>query len=123
MGPYCASKAAIDMLANVAADELGPAGVRVNTVQPSLVDTDLVTMITAEDHIRNDYLSQMPVSRVGNVDDIASVVRFLCGPESSWMTGANIPIDGGHHLRRGPDYGPIASALYGDAVDGVVARP
>jgi NAD(P)-dependent dehydrogenase (short-subunit alcohol dehydrogenase family) len=123
MGPYCAAKAAIDMLANVAADELGSAGVRVNTVQPSLVATDLVTMITAEDHIRNDYLSQMPVSRVGTVDDVAAMVRFLCGPESGWMTGANIPIDGGHHLRRGPDYEPIASALYGDAVNGLVARP
>jgi NAD(P)-dependent dehydrogenase (short-subunit alcohol dehydrogenase family) len=122
MGPYCAAKAAIDMLSNVAADELGPAGVRVNTVQPSLVDTDLVSMIVSVDEIVNDYLAQMPVAKVGDVDDVAAIVRFLCGPESGWMTGVNIPIDGGHHLRGGPDYGPIASALYGEAVNGVVER-
>jgi NAD(P)-dependent dehydrogenase (short-subunit alcohol dehydrogenase family) len=122
MGPYCASKAAIDMLCNVAADELGPKGVRVNTVQPSLVDTDLVSMIVTSQEIVDDYLAQMPVAKVGDVDDIAAVVRFLSGPESGWVTGTNIPVDGGHHLRGGPNYEPIARALYGEAVDGVVAR-
>jgi NAD(P)-dependent dehydrogenase (short-subunit alcohol dehydrogenase family) len=122
MGPYCASKTAIDMLCDVAADELGPSGVRVNTVQPSLVDTDLVSVIVASEEIVDDYLSQMPVAKVGDVDDVAAAVRFLCGPESSWVTGTHIPVDGGHHLRRGPNYEPLARALYGEAVDGVVAR-
>ena len=40
----------------------------------------------------------------GTVDDIAAAVRFLAGPESSWITGVNLPIDGGHHLRKGADY-------------------
>jgi NAD(P)-dependent dehydrogenase (short-subunit alcohol dehydrogenase family) len=121
MGPYCVSKAAIDMLVRVAADELGVAGVRVNSVQPGLVDTDLVSMIMAEDEIRGDYLDQMPIRRTGTVDDVAALVRFLLGPESGWITGENIGIDGGHHLRRGPNFEPAARAFFGDdAVEGRV---
>ena len=46
----------------------------------------------------------MPLERVGTVDDVAAAVRFLVGPESSWITGACVPVDGGHHLRRGANY-------------------
>lgn len=123
MGPYCVSKAAIDMLVRVTADELGVAGVRVNSVQPGLVDTDLVTFVVGDEQTRNDYLDQMPVRRIGTVDDVAALVRFLLGPESSWITGATINVDGGHHLRRGPNYEPVARALFGDdAVEGRVPR-
>ena len=52
----------------------------------------------------DDYLEQMPLGRVGTVNDVAEAVRFLAGSESSWITGACIPIDGGHHLRRGANY-------------------
>jgi NAD(P)-dependent dehydrogenase (short-subunit alcohol dehydrogenase family) len=114
MAAYCASKAGVDMLTRVAADELGELGVRVNSVQPSLVDTELASVLTGTDAIRDDYLEQMPVSRVGTADDIGSLVRFLLGPESSWITGATIPIDGGHFLRRGPDYEPLVRMFYGD---------
>ncbi len=116
MSAYCASKAGLDMLVRVAADELGPAGVRVNSVQPSLVDTDLVEVLTADRRIVDDYLSQMPVSRVGEVDDIAAAIRFLAGPEAGWITGVNLAVDGGHHLRRGPDYEPLVRAMYGHDV-------
>ena len=50
------------------------------------------------------YLANMPLGRVGTVNDVAEAVRFLAGPESSWITGACLPIDGGHHLRSGADY-------------------
>jgi NAD(P)-dependent dehydrogenase (short-subunit alcohol dehydrogenase family) len=46
----------------------------------------------------------MPLARVGTVADVAEAVRFLAGPESSWITGVSLAIDGGHHLRRGADY-------------------
>jgi NAD(P)-dependent dehydrogenase (short-subunit alcohol dehydrogenase family) len=105
MSAYCVGKAGIEMLVKVAADELGEHGIRVNAVQPGLVDTDLVGFITAGGKLLDDYLDQMPVARVGTVDDIASVVRFLAGPESTWITGQMIGIDGGHQLRRGPRYG------------------
>jgi NAD(P)-dependent dehydrogenase (short-subunit alcohol dehydrogenase family) len=101
---YGASKAGIDMLVKSAAEELGADGIRVNSVQPGIVDDELMAFITGGGALLDDYLAEMPLGRVGAVDDIASLVRFLAGPESSWITGANIPIDGGHHLRRGADY-------------------
>jgi NAD(P)-dependent dehydrogenase (short-subunit alcohol dehydrogenase family) len=107
MSAYCASKAAIEMLVKCAADELGEQGVRVNAVQPGIVDTDLVGFITAGGPILESYYENMPVARVGTVDDIAAAVRYLAGPESSWVTGQMLGIDGGHQLRRGPDYGPV----------------
>ena len=104
MSAYCVGKAGIEMLVKVAADELGEHGIRVNAVQPGLVDTELVGFITAGGKLLADYFDQMPVARVGTVDDIAAVVAFLAGPESTWVTGQMIGIDGGHQLRRGPRY-------------------
>jgi NAD(P)-dependent dehydrogenase (short-subunit alcohol dehydrogenase family) len=122
MGPYCVSKAGIDMLVRQTADELGRAGVRVNAVRPGIVETDLVSMVMDDEQVMGSYLDNMPVSRPGNVDDVASVVRFLLGEESSWVTGTSLSVDGGHHLRRGPDFEPAARAFFGDdAVEGRVA--
>jgi NAD(P)-dependent dehydrogenase (short-subunit alcohol dehydrogenase family) len=102
---YGASKAAIDMLCKYAAEELGRTGVRVNTVQPGIVDDELMAPITAGGPLLDDYLAEMPISRLGTVDDIAAAVRFLGGPESGWITGESLAVDGGHHLRRGANYG------------------
>ncbi len=102
---YGAAKAGIDTLCRYAAEELGATGVRVNSVQPGIVDDELMAFITAGGPLLDDYLAEMPISRVGTVDDIAAAVRFLAGPESTWITGVNLPIDGGHHLRRGANYG------------------
>lgn len=104
MSAYCVGKAGIEMLVKVAADELGEQNIRVNAVQPGLVDTELVGFITAGGKLYDDYLEQMPVPRVGTVDDIAAAVLYLASPESSWVTGQTLGIDGGHHLRRGPNY-------------------
>jgi len=123
MGPYCVSKAGVDMLVRQTADELGRAGVRVNAVRPGIVETDLVSMGMDDEQVMGSYLENMPVSRAGNVDDVASVVRFLLGPESSWVTGTSVSVDGGHHLRRGPDFEPAARAFFGDdAVEGRIER-
>ena len=67
-----------------------------------------------------DYLDQMPVRRVGQPGDVASLVRFLLGPESAWVTGTTISVDGGHHLRRGPNFEPAALAMWGDAAEGII---
>jgi NAD(P)-dependent dehydrogenase (short-subunit alcohol dehydrogenase family) len=123
MSAYCVGKAGIEMLVKVAADELGPSNIRVNAVEPGLVDTELVSFITAGGDLLDDYLKQMPVSRVGTVDDIAAAVRFLAGPESSWVTGEMLAVDGGHHLRRGPNYGLVVEPMYGDASRGLVEGP
>jgi NAD(P)-dependent dehydrogenase (short-subunit alcohol dehydrogenase family) len=102
---YGSAKAAIDMLCKYAAEELGASGVRVNTVQPGIVDDELMAPITAGGPLLDDYLEEMPISRVGTVEDIAAAVRFLAGPESAWISGESLAVDGGHHLRRGANYG------------------
>ena len=102
---YGASKAGIDMMCKYAADEFGPTGLRVNTVQPGIIDDELMSFITAGGPLLDDYLDGMPIRRVGTVEDVVAAVRYLAGPESTWITGVAFPVDGGHHLRRGADYG------------------
>ncbi len=102
---YGASKAGIDMLCKYAAEELGRTGVRVNTIQPGIVDDELMAPITAGGPLLDDYLAEMPISRLGTVEDIAAAVRFLAGPEAGWISGESLAVDGGHHLRRGANYG------------------
>jgi NAD(P)-dependent dehydrogenase (short-subunit alcohol dehydrogenase family) len=102
---YGSAKAGIDTLCQYAAEELGRTGVRVNSVQPGIVDDELMAPITAGGPLLDDYLAEMPISRLGTVEDIAAAVRFLAGPESGWITGVNLAVDGGHHLRRGANYG------------------
>lgn len=121
MSAYCVSKVGLEALIRTAADELGRAKVRVNAVRPGIVPTELAAPLEQDPEVLADYLAQMPVSRTGTVDDVGALVRFLSGPESSWITGQCIGVDGGHHLRRGPDVEHWARAVYGDAiVDGTI---
>ena len=124
MAAYCVSKAGLEALVRTAADELGRAGVRVNAVRPGIVPTELAAPLEQDPEVLADYLAQMPVSRTGTVDDVAALVRFLLGPEASWITGQCVGVDGGHHLRRGPNVEHWARALYGDdVVDGRLGPP
>ncbi len=116
MHAYCVSKAGVDMLVRNSADELGVSGVRVNSVCPGLVDTEIAQGLFNTDAVHQDYLDCMPIRRTGEPEDIASAVRFLCGPESSWITGVVLSVDGGHHLRRGPNYEPFSRAMFGDDI-------
>jgi NAD(P)-dependent dehydrogenase (short-subunit alcohol dehydrogenase family) len=113
MSAYCASKAGVEMLVRCAADELGGLGIRVNAVRPGLVPTDLAAPLAADDLVVADYLDQMPLGRLGTPDDIASAVRWLAGPESSWVTGQCVAIDGGHTLRRGPRIESMVERFFG----------
>jgi NAD(P)-dependent dehydrogenase (short-subunit alcohol dehydrogenase family) len=106
---YGVSKAGICFLTETAAEELGPLGIRVNAVAPGIIDDELMSFITAGGPLLDDYLAQMPLGRVGTVEDVAAAVRYLIGPESSFVTGETLGVDGGHHLRRGADY----SLLFG----------
>jgi len=120
-GAYGPGKAGIDHVCQVAAIELGASNVRVNSIRPGLVDTDLVGFITAGGEVLDDYMACMPIARVGTVEDIAAMARFLVGPESTWLTGQAINVDGGHSLTRGPSYRAILEPLYGpDALRGIV---
>ncbi|HXB37241.1 MAG TPA: SDR family oxidoreductase [Acidimicrobiales bacterium] len=106
---YGVAKAGICFLAETAGEELGPLGIRVNAVAPGIIDDELMSFITGGGPLLDDYLAQMPLGRVGTVEDVAAAVRYLIGPESSFVTGETLGVDGGHHLRRGADY----SLLFG----------
>ena len=116
MAPYCASKAGVEMLIKVAADELGSLGIRANAVRPGLVPTDMAMPLTDDGVVVDDYLDQMPLRRLGTVEDIAAGVRYLAGPESSWVTGQCFAIDGGHTLRRGPRIDSMIERFFGPEV-------
>jgi NAD(P)-dependent dehydrogenase (short-subunit alcohol dehydrogenase family) len=106
---YGVAKAGICFLTETAAEELGGSGIRVNAVAPGIIADELMAFITAGGPLLDDYLAQMPLGRVGTVEDVARAVRYLMGPESSFVTGETLGVDGGHHLRRGADY----SLLFG----------
>lgn len=125
MAPYSVAKAAIDMLVRNAADELGPFAMRVNGVRPGLVPTETSDPLVAHESTRDDYLAQMPLGRLGTVEDVAAAVRFLAGPESSWITGEMLNVDGGHTLRRGPNLDALLGVHFADALQarlGTAAR-
>jgi len=116
MAPYSVAKAAIDMLVRNAADELGAFGIRVNGVRPGLVPTGASDPLVSHEPTRDDYLAQMPLGRLGTVDDVAAAIRFLAGPESSWITGQMLNVDGGHTLRRGPNLDALLGVHFADAL-------
>ena len=102
---YGMAKAGIEMLVRYAAEELAGKGIRVNAVQPGIIDDELMAFITAGGALFDDYMAQTPLGRPGTVEDVAEAVRYLAGPESAWVTGTCLAVDGGHHLRRGANYG------------------
>lgn len=107
MTPYCVAKAGVNMLTRCAADELGPLGIRVNAVMPSLVDTPLVSMLMGDASVRAEYLSRIPMNRLGKPEDVGDFVAALLSDEAGWVTGQCIGVDGGHTLRQGPDLVPF----------------
>lgn len=121
LASYCMAKAGVEALIRVAADELGHLGIRVNGVRPGLTRTARnAALFETELHAR--FVEQKPLGRTGFPEDIASGIRYLAGPESSWVTGQSFAIDGGHELRRATDLEVGARSAWGDAaVDAALA--
>ena len=103
MAAYCSAKAAVAMLTQVAAMELGPHGIRVNAIAPGLVRTPLAGMLHDIAPIYDEFVANTPLGRSGTVDDVAGVAAFLAGPDSAWMTGELLLVDGGGHTKRYPE--------------------
>jgi 7-alpha-hydroxysteroid dehydrogenase len=103
-GAYPVAKAGIESMMQNAADEYGYAKVRFNAIQPGFMSTEVMAGIERGGPVWRSYVDQTPLGDVGDPDDIAQVARFLLSDESRWITGQMIAVDGGHSLRRGPDY-------------------
>ena len=103
MSAYCAAKAGISMLTQVAALELGPRGIRVNAVAPGFVHTPLTAPAAAVPGVVEEYLENTALGRAGTPEDIANAVLYLCSPAASWLTGEVLDLNGGAHLKRYPD--------------------
>lgn len=90
---YTASKWGLRGLVHAAATELGPRGIRVNAVHPGFIETEMTASAPAA--MRDAQLELTPLERFGEPDDVADVVAFLLSDSSAYVTGAEIPVDGG----------------------------
>jgi len=91
---YGTSKAALIQLTKQYAAELGNVGVRANVICPGPVETEMAKLVHSV-AIRSDYYDAIPLGRYGTVDEMANTVGFLCSPESSFINGQFIAVDGG----------------------------
>lgn len=92
--PYSASKFAVDGMTAALSAEVAQFGILANCVAPGFIDTELTRNVLGEQGMA-ELASHVPVRRLGRVDEVASLVSWLCGPENSYISGQNLIIDGG----------------------------
>jgi NAD(P)-dependent dehydrogenase (short-subunit alcohol dehydrogenase family) len=90
---YNASKAAVRSLARTLTAELAPCGIRANTISPGPTDTAMFDAISED--MRSELAAAIPLGRLGRPDEVAAAALFLARAESSFVTGADLPVDGG----------------------------
>ncbi|SDL14333.1 SDR family NAD(P)-dependent oxidoreductase [Streptomyces indicus] len=90
---YAAAKAGLEGLGRALARELGPLGIRVNTLTPGFFDSDMTATVTSEN--RDKIQRRTPLGRLGTVEEIADAVLFLASPQAQFITGQTLVIDGG----------------------------
>lgn len=91
---YSISKAGLDALTKSLAKELGPSNIRVNSIAPGIIDTSMNSFLSEED--KNEIISDIPLMRIGNVDDVSDCVLFLAN--SSYISGQVLKVDGGWNI-------------------------
>jgi 3-oxoacyl-[acyl-carrier protein] reductase len=92
---YAATKGAVDTITRTLANELGPRGIRVNAVNPGMIETEGTTEIVKSD-FRRAVEAGTPLGRIGVPEDIGSVVAFIASPEARWITGESLLVSGGN---------------------------
>jgi NAD(P)-dependent dehydrogenase (short-subunit alcohol dehydrogenase family) len=90
---YHGSKGAVRLLTKAAAVQYGPEKIRVNSVHPGIINTEMVDIIPKD--MRDGFNAIVPLRREGTVDDVAKLVLFLASDDSSYCTGAEFIVDGG----------------------------
>ncbi len=108
--PYAAAKAAGIALTMSAALEYGPT-LRVNCVSPGLIETPLTDPLLGDEKVRAGLSRRTPLGRTGKAGEVASVVAFLCSDMASYITGVNLPVDGGSLLPSSQVEGLLATVL------------
>lgn len=93
---YCATKAGVGGFTRSLAKELGPRNITVNAVSPGFIDTDMTKELPEAN--RDQILSQVPLGRLGEPEEIASVVDFLADDSGAYITGENIHVNGGMYM-------------------------
>lgn len=116
---YNTTKSGVEGLVRGAALELAHLNIRVNAVRPGLVKTDTTKDgLFKNQPVIEQFLEQKPLGRTGVPDDIAAGVRYLAGPESAWVTGQSLGIEGGNELTRAPYLESLVRKRFGDeAID------
>jgi NAD(P)-dependent dehydrogenase (short-subunit alcohol dehydrogenase family) len=94
--PYAVTKAGLNQLVRVSAYELASAGVRVNGILPGITITPLV--MDNNPDILAERVATIPMGRAGRPDDMGRAARFVCSPNAAFITGINVPVDGGESL-------------------------
>src|ERR1700724_541158 len=97
LSAYAATKGAIDTLVKYFAAALGPRGIRVNAVAPGVIDTDMSNLVKTDEG-KSFVLGMQALKRIGQPDDVGSVVAFLASQDARWITGDTIRVDGGSKL-------------------------
>jgi acetoacetyl-CoA reductase len=93
---YAAAKAGMHGFTKTLAIEVAKKGITVNTISPGYIGTDMVMAVPEE--IRNQIVAQIPVGRLGGTQEVAHLVSFLASENASFITGANLAINGGQHV-------------------------
>jgi len=92
---YCLSKGGMRMMTRDLAVELGPLGITINNIAPGAISTPINTALLADKPELNALLKNIPLGRMGSVNDVASLVSFLASDDASYITGATFVVDGG----------------------------
>jgi len=111
MAAYNASKGAVVNYTRALALECAPYGIRVNAVCPGLVDTPMASAAIADPVDREFWFSAIPLGRAARPEDIAAVIAFLASDDAAYMTGVNVPVDGGITAHTGQPNFPIRQRL------------
>ena len=111
---YTTAKSGLEGLVKACAEELSSLNIRVNAVRPGLTRTKATQALFDNTEIKKKFAQEKPLGRLGEPDDVAAGVRYLAGPESSWVTGQSFAIEGGNELRKGPDMAEMVKQIYGD---------
>lgn len=98
LGYYSISKAALNMMSKVLAKEWGPDGIRVNTICPGLIKTKFSEALWSDQKTYDRFTRQLPISRMGSAEEVASMVAFLASEASSYSTGGVFFTDGGFSI-------------------------